>query len=92
MSEGVVLFPGRSRDLADFHTTGTRHIRLCWRSEWAGWTVLALGTGPGFLALDFHPSAGKVIGIDPEPQMLRVGRRKVVAPVSWPGLAPCVSG
>jgi ubiquinone/menaquinone biosynthesis C-methylase UbiE len=34
-----------------------------------------LGTGPGFLALDFHPLAGRLIGIDPEAAMLRKARQ-----------------
>ncbi len=36
--------------------------------------VLDLGTGPGFLALGFHPYARRVTSIDPEPEMLRVAR------------------
>jgi SAM-dependent methyltransferase len=77
-----VLFPGRFRDLADYYTTGRpTYPKLLARrvanligldgSE----TVLDLGTGPGFLALDFHPFAGRVIGIDPEPEMLRAARQ-----------------
>jgi predicted RNA methylase len=38
-------------------------------------TVLDVGTGPGFLALDFHPFADKVIGVGPEPEMLNAARR-----------------
>jgi SAM-dependent methyltransferase len=34
--------------------------------------LLDLGTGPGQLAVAFAPFAGEVIGIDPEPEMLRV--------------------
>jgi ubiquinone/menaquinone biosynthesis C-methylase UbiE len=33
--------------------------------------VLDLGTGPGFLALDFAPLAGAVTAVDPAPEMLR---------------------
>jgi SAM-dependent methyltransferase len=86
MSEAAVLFPGRFRDLADFYTTGrpTYPPLLAKRvADLVGLdqsrTVLDLGTGPGFLALDFHPFAGKVIGIDPEPEMLRVARRNAAA-------------
>src|SRR5262249_62300402 len=38
--------------------------------------VLDLGCGPGPLALAFAPLVGEVIGIDPEPEMLRVGREE----------------
>lgn len=34
--------------------------------------VLDLGTGPGFLALDFAAYAGEVVGLDPSPEMLEV--------------------
>jgi SAM-dependent methyltransferase len=36
--------------------------------------VLDLGCGPGQLALAFAPLAGAVVGIDPEPEMLRAAR------------------
>src|SRR5690348_15106708 len=38
--------------------------------------VLDLGCGPGQLALAFAPFVGEVIGIDPEPEMLRVAREQ----------------
>jgi ubiquinone/menaquinone biosynthesis C-methylase UbiE len=38
--------------------------------------VLDLGCGPGPLALAFAPLVGEVIGIDPEPEMLRVAREE----------------
>jgi SAM-dependent methyltransferase len=38
--------------------------------------VLDLGCGPGSLALAFAPLAGEVVAIDPEPEMLRVGREE----------------
>ncbi len=34
--------------------------------------VLDLGCGPGFLAVAFAPYAGRVDGIDPEPEMIEV--------------------
>jgi SAM-dependent methyltransferase len=40
--------------------------------------VLDLGCGPGQLALAFAPFVGEVIGIDPEPEMLRVAREQAV--------------
>jgi len=38
-------------------------------------TVLDLGTGPGFLAIDFAPLAGQVTAIDPAPEMLEQAQR-----------------
>ncbi len=77
-----VMFPGRFRELADFYTTGRpTYPRLLARrvADLIGLdgsqTVLDLGTCPGFLAIDFHPFAGKVIGVDPEPEMLAAARR-----------------
>lgn len=77
-----VLFPGRFRELADFYTTGRpTYPRLLARRVAAlvgldgSQTVLDLGTGPGFLAIDFHPFAGEVIAVDPEPEMLNAARR-----------------
>jgi SAM-dependent methyltransferase len=32
--------------------------------------LIDLGTGPGLLALGFAPYAGRVVGVDPEPEML----------------------
>ena len=32
--------------------------------------LLDIGTGPGFLAIDFAPYVKEVVGIDPEPAML----------------------
>jgi SAM-dependent methyltransferase len=77
-----VLFPGRFRDLADYYTTGRPTYPALLARRVANLiglngtqTVLDLGTGPGFLALDYHPFAARVIAIDPEPDMLRVARR-----------------
>src|SRR5262249_60601 len=38
--------------------------------------ILDLGCGPGTLACAFAPLVGEVIGIDPEPEMLRVAREE----------------
>jgi SAM-dependent methyltransferase len=80
-----VMFPGRFRELANFYTTGRpTYPRLLARrvadlvSLDGTQTVLDLGTGPGFLALDFQPFAGRVIGVDPEPEMLHAARRNAV--------------
>jgi ubiquinone/menaquinone biosynthesis C-methylase UbiE len=81
-----VLFPGRFRDLAKYYESGrpTYPKRLAGQvAKLVGLdtsrTVLDLGTGPGFLACDFHPFAGRVIGLDPEPAMLQVARRRAAA-------------
>jgi SAM-dependent methyltransferase len=76
------MFPGRFRELANFYTTGRpTYPRLLARrvADLVGLdgtqTVLDLGTGPGFLALDFCPFAGRVTAVDPEPEMLQAARR-----------------
>ena len=78
-----VLFPDRFRDLADHYDTGRPRYPLLLARRVAALiglgerhTVLDLGTGPGFLAFDFHPYAGRVIGLDPEPAMLEIARRR----------------
>ena len=37
-------------------------------------SLIDLGTGPGLLALGFAPYAGRVVGVDPEPEMLAAAR------------------
>src|SRR3954453_23990861 len=80
MSE--VLFPGRFRDLADYYVTGRPAYPTLLARRVANLiglngtqAVLDLGTGPGFLALDYHPFAPRVRAVDPEPEMLLVARR-----------------
>jgi SAM-dependent methyltransferase len=51
-----------------------RVARLC--GLVAAHRVLDLGCGPGQLALAFAPLAGEVVGLDPEPEMLRVAREE----------------
>ncbi|HET6606592.1 MAG TPA: class I SAM-dependent methyltransferase [Rhodopila sp.] len=76
-----VLFPGRFRDLAEYYASGRpTYPRLLAQRvadliglDGSG-RVLDLGTGPGFLALDFHPFASEVLALDPEPAMLRVAQ------------------
>jgi SAM-dependent methyltransferase len=41
--------------------------------------VLDLGCGPGQLAIALTPFAGEVVGIDPEPDMLRIAREAAAA-------------
>ncbi len=79
MPDDAVLFPGRFSNLADIYRVGRpAYPRLLARRVAAligldgRQNVLDLGTGPGFLALDFAPFAHAVTGIDPEPEMLRV--------------------
>ena len=40
--------------------------------------LIDLGTGPGLLALGFAPYAGRVVGVDPEPEMLAAARTAAV--------------
>ncbi|GLR86464.1 class I SAM-dependent methyltransferase [Bradyrhizobium iriomotense] len=37
--------------------------------------LIDLGTGPGLLALGFAPFVGRIVGVDPEPDMLDAARR-----------------
>src|SRR6478735_8471832 len=37
--------------------------------------LIDLGTGPGLLALGFAPYVGRVVGVDPEPEMIEAARR-----------------
>jgi SAM-dependent methyltransferase len=77
MLASVPSFPDRFRGVARYYSAGRPGYppRLAARvadlvGELKLATVLDLGTGPGFLALDFAPHAAEVIGIDPEPAML----------------------
>ncbi|OAF02922.1 methylase [Bradyrhizobium centrolobii] len=40
--------------------------------------LIDLGTGPGLLALGFAPYVGRIVGVDPEPEMLDAARRAAV--------------
>lgn len=73
--------PGRFRAAARHYLRGRplyapalirRVAQLCGLNSTS--RVLDLGCGPGMLALAFAPLVGEVIGIDPEPEMLRVAR------------------
>jgi SAM-dependent methyltransferase len=75
----VPTFPDRFRGVARYYTAGRPGYPPLLAARVAALvgglklsTVLDLGTGPGFLALDFAPHAAEVIGIDPEPAMLEV--------------------
>jgi SAM-dependent methyltransferase len=81
MSLSNVLFPERFKNPARYYTTGrptypkllirrvAQLVKLSPRDA-----VLDLGTGPGFLAIDFAPLAGKVTAIDPAEEMLNIAR------------------
>ncbi len=79
MDTSTVRFPGRFRRLADVYARGRPPYPALLARRVAAFLgldgsqdVLDLGTGPGFLAIDFHPFARRVVGVDPEPEMLRV--------------------
>lgn len=81
-AQSQILFPKRFVNPARYYTTGRPvYPRLLAPRVAAlvGVTsddaVLDLGTGPGFLALDFAPLAGSVTGIDPSEEMLAEARR-----------------
>jgi len=77
-----VLFPNRFIQPSRYYTTGRpTYPKLLARRVAAlvGLTtddaVLDLGTGPGFLALDFAPLAGAVSAVDPSDEMLAAARQ-----------------
>jgi len=81
IAESQVLFPNRFKNPSRYYTTGRPvYPKLLARrvATLVGVSrddaVLDLGTGPGFLALDFAPLAGKVIGVDPSEEMLSEAR------------------
>lgn len=85
MSQEYVFYPDRFQTAAQFYSSGrpSYPARLIQRvRELVGLQptdrVLDLGTGPGFLALDFAPLATEVIGIDPATEMLEVARKNAL--------------
>jgi len=40
--------------------------------------LIDLGTGPGLLALGFAPYVGRIVGVDPEPEMIAAARRAAI--------------
>ena len=54
---------------AEFFRTVAHRLRLSKQHA-----LIDLGTGPGLLALGFAPYAGRVVGVDPEPEMLAAAR------------------
>lgn len=76
-----VLFPERFKNPARFYTTGRPTYPKLLARRVASLVglgqrhrVLDLGTGPGFLALDYAPLAGSVTAIDPSDEMLAAAR------------------
>ncbi|HEX6246034.1 MAG TPA: class I SAM-dependent methyltransferase [Polyangiales bacterium] len=77
-----VLFPERFKQPARYYTTGRpTYPKLLTRrvADLVGLTgkhdVLDLGTGPGFLAIDYAPLARAVTAIEPSEEMLSAARR-----------------
>ena len=76
MAERPLFYPARFRDAARYYTTGRpAYPKLLARRvadlvNLAGENVLDLGTGPGFLAIDFAALANTVTALDPSPEML----------------------
>jgi SAM-dependent methyltransferase len=77
MAQRELFYPERFKDASRYYTTGrptyprllaTRVAQLVGLSR--GEDVLDLGTGPGFLAIDFAPLARHVTGLDPSLEML----------------------
>jgi ubiquinone/menaquinone biosynthesis C-methylase UbiE len=46
-------------------------------SDWAGRTVLDVGCGTGFHLPGFASTAGRVVGVEPHGDLLRIARRRV---------------
>jgi SAM-dependent methyltransferase len=79
MSEHIPYFPDRFQRAAHYYTTGRpAYPRLLSQrvAELIGLDldadVLDIGTGPGFLAIDFAPYARSVTALDPSAEMLKV--------------------
>lgn len=76
-----LFFPDRFKTAAAYYTEGRPHYpKLLSRrvAESIGLdrkhTVIDIGTGPGFLAIDFAAHAGSVRALDPSPDMLAVAK------------------
>jgi SAM-dependent methyltransferase len=76
MSDRPLFDPRRFKDAARYYTAGRPAYpkalarRVAERVDLRGENVLDLGTGPGFLAIDFAPFASTVTAIDPSAEML----------------------
>jgi len=75
------FYPTRFKDAARYYTNGrpfypkllSRRVAQLISLE-PRHRVLDIGTGPGFLAIDFAAHAGSVTGLDPSAEMLEVAR------------------
>src|SRR4051794_17234335 len=85
MSERVLFYPERFKDASRYYSTGRptypkllaeRVAALVGLSRQRA--VLDLGTGPGFLAIDFAPLARAVTAVDPSPEMLAIAAENAV--------------
>ena len=81
----VPLYPNRFKTAAQYYTLGRPTYPAALIEQVARFvgldrtqTVLDLGTGPGFLAIDFAPWAKSVTAIDPEPEMLRAAKENAI--------------
>jgi SAM-dependent methyltransferase len=81
MTTDPILFPNRFINPSRYYTTGRPlYPQLLSRRVAAlvgvsrNDAVLDLGTGPGFLAIDFAPLAKSVTAIDPSDEMLQAAR------------------
>ena len=76
------FFPDRFRSAAQYYTTGrpyypaslSRRVADLIGLDERG-AVLDVGTGPGFLAIDFAAHAGRVTALDPSTEMLAVAAK-----------------
>ena len=81
MADRPLYHPDRFREASRYYTTGRpKYPKLLARRVaelvgLAGENVLDLGTGPGFLAIDFASLANTVTAIDPSPEMLAAASR-----------------
>jgi ubiquinone/menaquinone biosynthesis C-methylase UbiE len=73
------FFPDRFRSASRYYTTGRPHYPASLSQRVADLiglearsAVLDVGTGPGFLAIDFAAHAGRVTAVDPSLEMLAV--------------------
>jgi SAM-dependent methyltransferase len=81
MADDRIFFPDRFRVASQYYLNGrpTYPPLLSKRvADLVGLSkehrVLDLGTGPGFLAIDFAAHAGHVVAVDPAPEMLEIAR------------------
>lgn len=82
MSDQVLYLPDRFRSASRFYTTGrpyyppllAKRVASLVRLDRDG-DVIDVGTGPGFLAIDFVPYARSVVALDPSAEMLEEAKR-----------------